>query len=100
MKTTIIGSKFRPGGLDALSRIKKGDPLILVREADNAFDSNAVAVYSRDNEHLGFVPRSANTELARDLDAGCEYLAAMEDEAIIEQGDLKFPPKISITILP
>ena len=96
MKTAIVGTKFRPGGMAALSKLRKGAGLLIVREADNQYDPNAVAVYSQANEHLGFVPRSMNTELARELDAGHSFIAVLSDEAIIDRGEIKFSPKIAI----
>jgi hypothetical protein len=50
-------------------RLKLGDPLELVREPDNAHDPNAVRVEW--NRHaLGYVPRSENEPVARQLDRG------------------------------
>lgn len=49
--------------------LSEGDPLALVREPDNAFDEQAVAVYWN-NLQLGYVPRAQNTAVAQMLDRG------------------------------
>lgn len=96
MKTAIAGSRFSPGGVAALARLRKGATLSLVREAANPHDSNAVAVYAGP-AHLGYVPRSVNAGLAQDIDAGQRFVAVLVDEAIIDRGAIRFAPKITIT---
>jgi hypothetical protein len=50
-------------------RLKVGDSLELVREPDNVHDPNAVRVEW--NRHaLGYIPRSENEPVARQLDRG------------------------------
>ena len=51
--------------------LAEGDPLALVREPDNAFDEQAVAVYWNGLQ-LGYVPRAQNTAVAQMLDRGTE----------------------------
>jgi hypothetical protein len=98
MKTAIVGTKFcGEAAVAALVKLQKGAPLRVVREPDNAHDLNAIAVYSVENEHLGYLPRTANTELARDIDAGREFFAVLTDEAIISGNDIRFAAKIAIT---
>ena len=43
----------------------------LVREADNAFDPYAVAIYYEDFK-LGFIPRGSNHDISKYLDMGLE----------------------------
>lgn len=50
-------------------QMKVGDALTLVRETDNAHDTNAVRV-DWNNHTLGYVPRTDNAALARQLDRG------------------------------
>jgi hypothetical protein len=50
-------------------RLKAGDPLRLVREHDNAHDSNAVRV-EWNGHALGYIPRGENEAVARQLDRG------------------------------
>lgn len=54
--------------------LKPGDPLELVREADNPHDPNAVCVQWRGRK-LGYVPRRQNAALAWGLDRGAPLRA-------------------------
>ena len=54
---------------DAWPDLRQGDELTLVREPDNAFDTNAVRVEWRGRK-LGYVPRRENAALAWALDRG------------------------------
>ena len=49
--------------------LKLGDALTLVREADNAYDPNAVRVEWH-GEKLGYVPHAGNASVAKLLDKG------------------------------
>jgi hypothetical protein len=50
-------------------QLQINDPLHLVREPDNPYDRQAVAVYWRKHK-LGFVPRVENTAISQILDRG------------------------------
>ena len=54
----------------ALARCRAGENLRLVREADNPHDDEAVAVYSKRGEQLGYVTARANDSVAIWLDDG------------------------------
>ena len=56
-------------GKRVFSRLKVGDSLQLVRESDHQHDRNAIRVEWQ-GFTLGYVPRNANTDLARQLDFG------------------------------
>jgi hypothetical protein len=58
-------------------------PLLLVREQDNKYDTNAVAVHYKQYK-LGFVPRADNTAVAQMLDRG-EWLSARVVELTMSQ---------------
>jgi len=58
-------------GCDAFEQLKIGSELELVREADNAFDPYAVAIYFGDYK-LGFIPRGSNHDISKYLDMGLE----------------------------
>lgn len=49
--------------------LREGEKLSLVRESFNAHDSDAVAVYFR-NDKLGFIPHRENCTIAQMLDRG------------------------------
>ena len=56
------------------NELKVGDALMLIREADNVHDANAIRVEWR-GEKLGYVPRAGNEDLARLLDQGAKISA-------------------------
>ena len=58
-------------GCEAFKNLKIGTKLDLVREADNAFDPYAVAIYYEDFK-LGFIPRGSNHDISKYLDMGLE----------------------------
>jgi len=49
--------------------MRVGDPLRLVREPDNPHDANAVRIEWNDRR-IGYVPRTDNAHLARQMDHG------------------------------
>jgi hypothetical protein len=55
-------------------QMRVGDPLDLVRERDNAHDRNAVLVAWRGHP-LGYVPRTENEAVARQIDRGSRLSA-------------------------
>ena len=55
-------------------QVQPGDELALVREPDNPHDRNAVRVEWRSFK-LGYVPRSQNQAVARQLDRGTKLAA-------------------------
>lgn len=56
-------------GVIVFKDLKVGTPLKLVREADNKYDPNAIAIYYEKSK-LGFVPRTENETLSIFLDMG------------------------------
>ena len=65
--------------------IKEGDPLELVREKKNKYDTFSIAVYFQEKK-LGYLPAYENIVLANLLDAGSELNAFVS----------KFNPKADI----
>ena len=53
----------------AAAQLRLGQPLTLLREANNPYDANAIEVYAG-GVKLGYVPRVQNTIIARLMDAG------------------------------
>jgi hypothetical protein len=62
----LAGFKYYEGR-KLWSGMRVGDPLHLVREKDNPYDSNAVRV-EWGTRKIGYVPRSDNAALARFMD--------------------------------
>lgn len=68
MRECIAGYQYYNGvALEPGMRVD--DALALVREQDNPRDPAAVAIHWEGN-HIGYVPRCANADIARRLDAG------------------------------
>ncbi|HUP21004.1 MAG TPA: HIRAN domain-containing protein [Gemmatimonadota bacterium] len=53
-----------------LDAIHAGDPLVLVREPDNAIGADAIQVVTERTETLGYVPRQISRWLAPVMDSG------------------------------
>ncbi|TAH44002.1 MAG: hypothetical protein EYC69_01325 [Bacteroidetes bacterium] len=68
LKFGIRGFQYYRGP-DLIHSMRKGDKLTIVREPDNKFDKNAIALYYQ-NQKIGFVPREKNAVLSRLLDSG------------------------------
>jgi hypothetical protein len=65
----LVGTKHRGReAMDCLAALPNGEPLILIREPDNAFDSRAVQVWAR-GVHIGFLKKEQNAEVSARLDA-------------------------------
>lgn len=47
-------------GYQVFAKLAIGDELELRREADNPYDKNAIEVYTRDGQKLGYIPRIVN----------------------------------------
>ena len=82
-ESPIAGFQFHEG--DAIwPTLAVGEKLALVREASNAHDPDAVAVYFQSNK-LGYVPRAENSAIAQMLDRG-ETLEARISKLLMEEG--------------
>ena len=68
LATTIAGFQYH-GGEKILSSLREGQPLRLVREPTNRFDTRAIAVYWRERK-LGYIPRADNPILCNLMDDG------------------------------
>ena len=68
MDCHIAGFKYWDG-LEVFEHLRIGTPLHLVREKDNKYDPEAIAVYWKDTK-LGFIPTDKNTDLSKFLDMG------------------------------
>lgn len=50
----FVGSKHRPKGVDIVRQMDDRHPVLLVREPENPYDPNAIAVYVQ----IGYVPKA------------------------------------------
>lgn len=81
LRSPIVGNKFRPiSSQERYHHLKEDEPVTLVREPENSYDENAIAVHSTDGFHLGYIPKSLNTPLATALDEGHIFNATYSAE--------------------
>ena len=74
-RSPVAGFRHYAGG-EVLRELKPGDRLELVREPANPYDANAVRVEWR-GVTLGYVPRSDNAAVARQMDRGVALAARL-----------------------
>ena len=67
MNYSIVGMNHRKAEA-FVAALKPGVKVKLVREPDNKFDKNAVAVWI-DDVHVGYIPKNQNVALAAAIDA-------------------------------
>ena len=70
---TVMGFQHYEGK-ELWEQLQVGQPLTLVREADNSHDSQAIRV-EWEGHKLGYVPRADNIDLARLMDNGANVEA-------------------------
>lgn len=96
----LRGVSFRPIDAKAhVNQLKEGDSLLIEREADNAFDPNAIKVLSADGSlHLGYVAKEVAVELAPLMDEGrffsCAVESAMMKQIILLIVEVATPVKL------
>ena len=56
-----------------LSNIRVGDTLTLIKDPDNSYDDEAIAVYNADNIKIGYVANSVETVARGTFSAGRIY---------------------------
>lgn len=67
----IVGTTFYPD--NDLSKLVEGQELMLIREKDNQYDTNAIAIYAElgDKTHkIGHVKKELAEEMAKEIDSG------------------------------
>lgn len=53
-----------------ISNLSVGDQLIVMREYNNAYDANAIALYDRAKNQLGYIRKEVAAQLAPRIDCG------------------------------
>jgi len=76
--TKIVGSTFC-GGQNLIPELDRGDPLQLVRDPENEFDTNAVQVRNENGDLLGHLPKDTAAEVAPLMDGGTEVKAKVAE---------------------
>ena len=67
--TDIAGTRYCDNQ-DVFKGLEKNVPLLLEREADNKYDSNAIKILTIDGEKLGYIPKRENGVFCRLMDVG------------------------------
>lgn len=70
--TKLAGVSFE-GRQSVVTRLTEGTPLRLVREPDNPYDTNAIALMDPIGDQVGFFNRRLAAALASEVDAGVSY---------------------------
>lgn len=61
LETYVAGFQYHEGMQRKVAKtLKPGVPLKLVQEPQNPYDENAIAVYTLQGHHLGYIPRTRN----------------------------------------
>ena len=74
----LAGFQYHQGEL-FWNKLTVGDKLQLIREPDNPYDENAVAIY-REDIKLGYLPRVENIAVARMMDKGQRINALIQNK--------------------
>ena len=72
-ETHVAGCRYVRNIEKYLSKLQKGDRLILLREPKNEHDELAILVKDERKHKLGYIPRAQNQVMAHLMDAG-KYL--------------------------
>ena len=60
----LVGMRHHEGASEKLLTLGFGDPLTLVREPENAYDVNAIQVFTLDGTLLGYIAREHASDWA------------------------------------
>jgi hypothetical protein len=74
--TIIIGLKSE-NGQTLIGKLKVGDSVKLIREPNNIYNKDAIAVYNVDSEMIGYIAKDDEKELANAMDLGADYKASV-----------------------
>ncbi|MCZ3933393.1 HIRAN domain-containing protein [Lactobacillus gasseri] len=66
----VRGSDYLHLEYKVVPRLKENDPVLLIREADNKYDKNAISVATPAGLKLGYIPREHNLIFSRLIDSG------------------------------
>lgn len=68
------------------AELDKDSSLVLRREPGNAYDSNAIAVYTAEDNRIGYVPQKHNPVLAKLLDGGKKLIGKITLKEVSSDG--------------
>ena len=64
---------------EVIAGCKVGELVVLIRESENPYDSNAIAVYHSSRKQIGFIAADLAEQLAPDLDSGQTISSRISD---------------------
>ena len=67
IETRIAGVSFG-NRQSTIALLKVGEEVLLIREAENVYDENAIRVYREDGNDLGFIPKELAAKLVSKFD--------------------------------
>lgn len=81
LKTGVAGLQFHvdTSSDELLKSLVPGTELRLFREPDNEHDPWAIAVYTTDDEMIGYITRFKNEAIARLMDLGKRFVAYADE---------------------
>ncbi len=81
--TKVVGvtKKNEDGGKrqEVIAGCKVDELVLLIRESENPYDSNAIAVYHSSRKQIGFIAADLAERLAPDMDSGQPISARISD---------------------
>jgi len=66
--TNVVGMKYI-NGMQWTKRLKEGDEIVLIREPDNKYDSNAIKVCSLQEHQIGYIPKNTAKQISKEIDS-------------------------------
>jgi len=64
-----------------VEKLKVGEIVVLIREPNNQYDKDAIAVYNESSEMLGYIPKDIESDLAKAMDEGTGYEASVRSKS-------------------
>ncbi len=82
-----------------IAKCRRGEPIFLVRQPDNPYDSNAVILYRQDGTDIGYLPKEKAVEIAPRLDQGSPVTAVYSSTETIysKSGERLLAPRLMLT---
>ena len=81
-ETNVVGVTFIDGYPANVLALSTTDDLWLVRQPDNEYDSNAIAVHAWPLGPIGHIGREVAARMAPEIDAGTEWKAELVEVAV------------------
>lgn len=95
-KTYVAGASYRQ---EDVARCHEGQPVDLIRDPGNEYDSKAIEVWANDR-HIGFIPRDKAEVWAEWMDAGDQFMASIIELSPSERGKEFIGVLIEVLVTP